>query len=897
MLTELRVSGCQALTSITAFEKLAALTRLDIRQCNALTSLSGIEKLSSLTSLDLSGNEALMSLAGIENLSKLTSLELNGNEALTSLSEIEKLSTLTSLDLSDNAVLTSLSGIEKLTSLTWLNLSRNEALTDLSGIEQLTGLRWLLLGGVNLTLPIQLAELLMLSVARLRVHAFGGLAIEHVPPELTRNFNQTAFEDWLHACQTQGFAPARQLKVMLLGNGRIGKTQLARRLRGEGFDESVHSTHGIQLHSVSWQQLFQDKLAVEPSDADLQLHCWDFGGQDVYLGTHSLFLDEQAVYLLLWHPDSENTKFVDCEALKIRNRPLSYWLAYLKSLVGDKANILVCQSQCDSPDQHCNAQVPNPPPFKALRQLDISSKSPDGLEQFYPAFKHALKQQLNSNNDIWLPSSWLAVEHEIRQRITLQPSLKQLPFAEFVSLCEQHQVAASATLANYLHQSGVLFFRDGHFNNQLILDQQWALQGVYLLLEREQVLPELKDNNGKFSKNTLQRWVRQQQLNIADLPLYLEMMQQCGACFEVSDSTYIAPDNLPEFDEARAAQIWHHSTADIEIKLSYTFLHDATMRYLLSKIGAIAKQHAYYWRYGCCFYQQRHQCKVWFDCALLPQTAEHQQNYSQPGEITLRLAGQNAVDLAEHLVDSITEASHLGQLPVVHWLTGQPTNQRDEQQDRKPAEPFAQLGPAAPPPATPAIYFSYAWGDERDSRQLASNTLYRSLSDTYGEGNVYRDQQKMRPGDSIAAFEREIARGHFVLLVLSQKYLFDSLHCMKELALLYESVQRQQLAFCDKVIPVVLADVQIDKPVDRLKIVRHWQQKRAELDELITEVGAEAAGKSSVDELEHLRAIENSCANALAWISDLVSERQAKLQVEATLQLVTRKVADSLKQH
>ena len=35
------------------------------------------------------------------------------------------------------------------------------------------------------------------------------------------------------------------MKVLVLGNGRIGKTQICRRLRGEGYDPGESSTHGI----------------------------------------------------------------------------------------------------------------------------------------------------------------------------------------------------------------------------------------------------------------------------------------------------------------------------------------------------------------------------------------------------------------------------------------------------------------------------------------------------------------------------------------------------------------------------------------------------------------------------------------------------------------------------
>ncbi len=614
-----------------------------------------------------------------------------------------------------------------------------------------------------------------------------------------------------------------------------------------------------------------------------------------------MFLDNHSVYLLLWHPEAENNDQVDCEALKIRNRPLSYWLAYLKSLVGDQANILVCQSQCDTPDLHCNAPIPNPPPFKALRQLDISSKTNDGLEQFYPTFKKALQQQLQSNGEVWLPNCWLAVEHDIRQLAKSQPKLTQLPYAEFGELCEKHQVTAPATLANYLHQSGVVFYRRGYFDNRLILDQQWALQGVYLLLDRQTVLPELQASKGRFTKSMLQRWLQLQQLENDDLPLFLEMMQQCGACFQVNDTEYIAPDNLPEFDSNEADQRWQGADSDIEVELAYEFLHDATMRYLMSKIGDVAKEHAYYWRYGCCFYNSKRKAKVWFECKLLPASAEQIDNYNQPGVIVIRATGGQCAELTKHLIESITVVGHLGQLPEVRWVKGQATKSMENESERVKPAPFSDIGPAAPPPPKqPSVYFSYAWGKESEARQQVSDQILLKLEAENFQ--VFRDKESTGLGDSIDDFERRIGRSDFVLVILSHKYLYESLHCMKELALLYERSQRQQQEFTHKVIPVVMADVNIDNHIERLKIVRKWQLQMEELQTLVNEVGTESAGSSSVAELTMLRAVVNCCADALSWISDLITERQAELQVDATVQLVKSRISefvrsDGLKLH
>jgi hypothetical protein len=62
-----------------------------------------------------------------------------------------------------------------------------------------------------------------------------------------------------------------EVKVLFLGNGGVGKTQLRRRLRDLKFDPSVPTTHGIQLCDMT--------LPLEGLPATVRLNLWDFGGQ------------------------------------------------------------------------------------------------------------------------------------------------------------------------------------------------------------------------------------------------------------------------------------------------------------------------------------------------------------------------------------------------------------------------------------------------------------------------------------------------------------------------------------------------------------------------------------------------------------------------------------------
>ena len=47
------------------------------------------------------------------------------------------------------------------------------------------------------------------------------------------------------------------------------------------------------------------------------------------------------------------------------------------------------------------------------------------------------------------------------------------------------QISAPELLLDYLHNVGTVFYREGLFANQIILDQAWALDAVYAVFDRD----------------------------------------------------------------------------------------------------------------------------------------------------------------------------------------------------------------------------------------------------------------------------------------------------------------------------------------------------------------------------------------------------------------------------
>src|SRR5262249_15214525 len=62
----------------------------------------------------------------------------------------------------------------------------------------------------------------------------------------------------------------------------------------------------------------------------------------------ALFLRSRAVFLVLWTPELENRDEDSAGGIPLRNQPLAYWLAYVRSLAGGDSPGVVLPSPCDS---------------------------------------------------------------------------------------------------------------------------------------------------------------------------------------------------------------------------------------------------------------------------------------------------------------------------------------------------------------------------------------------------------------------------------------------------------------------------------------------------------------------------------------------------------------------
>jgi internalin A len=898
----LDLTGCGQLTDLSPLAELIALQSLDLSDCEQLTDLSPLADLTSLQSLDLSFCQEIVDLAPLAGLSELRMLFLYQCNVidLTSLKDMHRLKFL---DLSWCGI-TDLTPLSKLHELTEINLSKCYELIDLSPLAEMHQLESLLLyrcGRVSDLTPLNgLYSLQHLDLGSCEnITDFAPLAglrklrsvqttgtgkvsadflfqnwtsleelcaddIQLAPLEIqSSGAGDNCFprlQSWWHDLQ-QGEADSHDIKLFILGNGRVGKSELFRRLRGDAFHGDLPSTHGIQLGRF--------ELCRHHDDSLIFLNAWDFGGQDVYLGTHALFLKSRAIFVLAWHPDMEDEApyTEQVSGLEMRHRPLHYWLDYIHSLAGDEARVIVVQTQCARESDEAAPPLRDTGRLAWYQQTISCAHQEDGMDSLRDLLKRAARHRLETPAPPRMPASWLAVRDRL---VSLRETEKTIDRTRFDAICaDTHHGASSEALLHYLHQAGDVFHQTGLFGDAIVLDQQWALDGIYTLFDRGRVLPLLRGHNGLFAPEMLDALAWNGHYSEKEQALLLSMMESCDLIFPVhqwGETRYYAMiDALPDAVASanRIAMVWPAGAQAIEAVAEYAFLHDGVLRALLARIGRLAGRDAVYWRHGVCLYDARTASRARIDT---------EQCGDGSGCVRMRTTGRDADARCERLI-ALLEEIRIGAPPEItrNSASARPalphsTSERDNNM-LQPA-PIPQL-----PGQKPVVYFSYAWGgsDRKDLKAFAVR-LHRSLEDDF---DVRRDEEATRPGDRISEFMREIGRGARVLVLLSDKYV-RSANCMQELSYLYDRHRADPRGLDDHVLPLMVDKGFRCGAEQRLGYVRYWKDELARLKQLTA--GLEPHECLSVmEEMQAINRFVGMTDQVLKFMDDVLMPRSDDL--------------------
>ncbi len=537
--TLLNLSG-KELTSLPQINQLSSLEMLNLRD-NRLTTLPPeIGQLSNLMGLDLSGNQLTVLPSEIGRLSNLRQLYLDGNQLTTLPSEIGQLFNLTQLYLDGNQLTALPSEIGQLSNLMWLRLNNNQLTALPPEIDQLTKLKEFGLIDNPLQIPSEILE-------------------RTEEPAIIINY------------YLQHLASQKKLlneaKMILVGQGGVGKTSLVKRLVEGNFDPNENKTEGIDIKR--WQ--------VRVNDQKIRLNIWDFGGQEIMHATHQFFLTKRSLYILV----------IDARLGEDENR-VEYWLKLIKTFGGDSPVIIV-GNKIDQQALDLNRrglQVK----YKTIKAfVEISCQTNHGLDELRTvivkeigALEHIQDQLLNT---------WFTVKACLEEM-----EQDYITYDAYKRLCQTEKITddlSQRTLIRFLHDLGIVvnFQDDPRLEDTNILNPEWVTNGVYKILNSN----ALFQSKGVLERKMLNKILDSREYPISKHLFIVDMMRKFELCFDFEGFTnkkFLIPDLLTK--EEPYTGDWHDVLA---FQYHYNILPSSVISRFIVRMHPSIHQNTY-WRSG-----------------------------------------------------------------------------------------------------------------------------------------------------------------------------------------------------------------------------------------------------------------------------------------------------------
>jgi len=447
-------------------------------------------------------------------------------------------------------------------------------------------------------------------------------------------------------------------------------------------------------------------------------------------------------------------------------------------------------------------------------------------------------------------------------------------------LCDQDGGIVSWEHAlDYFHQTGVVFYRRDLFSDRIVLDQSWALDAVYSVFHRGKTVPWLRDS-GRFTREDLAATVWQGH-SLDEQKLFLGLMKSCGVCFSCGktaqgEERYVAPDLLPGFETVKGRlHAWQEDAETPTLRLGYRFFHPAVIRGLMSRVGEKAGDLAEYWKYG-----------LWLkdgqrDSQLLVQFEDTSTDDAPgAGALVLKAQGRDPVGLLQEIRRTIL-LQRIGEEPqelltldgvAVNWSRLDREVLPDSKLDIKPE-------PLKPDEKPREVFISYAWGDDSPEGKIRGEVvdgLYEALEkDGF---RPVRDRNAMQTGELISAFMRRITEADLVVAVISDKYL-RSPYCMTEIHGLWQRSLEDAALMAERVVPIVLPDMKMERLRDRAPYLRHWREQLEEVQELHREFGLDLSPKTQ-REARLVRNFAQDVDGILGFLQDVLMPRKLEAHLD-----------------
>lgn len=430
-----------------------------------------VHTLSGLKKLHLWNNHKLSEIQGFECLSELTHLNLHGCRSIPTLPDLHSLQHLVSIWCPYSGI-----NLPKdfyfPPTLEYLSLANTPLLQLPDSIQQLKSLRLLNLQNLKLkNLPKWLPEITERFSLSANVLYYGeSKAIVYLSGTTVEGVDMSIFEQpykmvakWF---ENPDNLPLNEIKVVFLGDGEAGKSLTVSRLINDGKipkNYDGQATPGIAIHDLSYNL----------DGWDVQVHLWDFGGQEILHSMHRMFLTKRTLYVVLLNARDDT-----------QDDRARYWLHNIKSFAPDAPVLLVLNKIDQNPTASINENGLRTlyPTLTEVVQLSALHFSP---EEFNTTFTAALMRQISAFDVLNFPFTiaWRRLKDKLR---TMSSHYIRSP--EYADYCQECGVEESEdtrkALLEWFKDLGISFCysESRKLEDYVVLQPQWITNAIYILL-------------------------------------------------------------------------------------------------------------------------------------------------------------------------------------------------------------------------------------------------------------------------------------------------------------------------------------------------------------------------------------------------------------------------------
>lgn len=390
-------------------------------------------------------------------------------------------------------------------------------------------------------------------------------------------------------------APLNEVKVVFLGDGEAGKSHTIARLLNNGgtpknFDGK--STPGIVITDKKYE--IDNRL--------VQVHFWDFGGQEILHSMHRMFLTERTLYVILINARDDT-----------QDDRARYWLHNVKNFANGAPVLLVLNKM----DQNPNASVNESDLrgiYAGLTEVVKMSAMNDSQRKFNSNFTEVMKRQIGKmeNINFFFPNAWRKVKQSLQGM-----SENYITGSQYAGICEICGVKDDSdlrlNLLNWFNDLGVSICYGGNvrLKDYVILRPNWITNAVYAILfnkhpnvengiiSHDAIFEMIQPSKNK--ENLFRRTNSAEIYSIQEIDYILGVVRKFRLSFQVRENQEFIP-MLCQRESLPVATEYASDNETLEFHMTFEYLPNNVLHRLMVEMRKDLDS-SQVWRTGACFIQ------------------------------------------------------------------------------------------------------------------------------------------------------------------------------------------------------------------------------------------------------------------------------------------------------